>query len=101
MAASLTHRLAMFAIIEKWQQGGLSQKTFCEQHQVIPHVFHYWYKCYRGQHGPASSTTVSDSTELKLPAPSAEAAVELLLSCGHRIMFHQPVTASFIKALIN
>lgn len=101
MAAPLSHRLAMFAIIEKWQQSGLSQKTFCEQHQVIPHVFHYWYKCYRDQHSPASSIAVSHFTELKLPAPSAEGAIELLLSCGHRILFHQPVAASFIKALIN
>ena len=37
MGATTEHRNAMFALIENWQQSGLSQKTFCEQQQIAAH----------------------------------------------------------------
>jgi len=40
----------MFELIEQWQQSGLSQKAFCEQHSIRYYVFHYWYRRYRKQH---------------------------------------------------
>ena len=36
-------RERMFELIEQWQQSGLSQKAFCEQHSIRYYVFHYWY----------------------------------------------------------
>lgn len=101
MVAPLTHRLAMFSMIEKWQQSSLSQKAFCDQEQIIPHVFYYWHKSYRVQNAPLVETISSGFTELKAPVVFPEAGIELLLSSGHRILFHQPVAASFIKALIQ
>ena len=40
----------MFELIEQWQQSGLSQKAFCEQHSIRYYVFQYWYRRYRKQH---------------------------------------------------
>lgn len=89
----------MFSLIEKWQQSGLSQKAFCEAHQVKAPVFYYWYKCYRLQNNPL--VVQPSFIELRSDPILPQAAIEVLLVCGHRIFFHQPVTASFVKAVIS
>ena len=94
----------MYAHIEQWKQSGLAQKVYCEQQGVKYHVFHYWYKLYRDQHLP---THVEEQTK---PAPcfipltissSPAAFVELHLSGGHRLLFHQPISAAYLKTLIR
>ena len=101
MRAATEHRTTMFSLIESWQQSGLSQKAFCKQHQIVSHVFYYWYKCYRTQNDVAALQPAKCFIELHSPGTQPEAAIEVLLSCGHRIFFHQPVAASFIKAIIS
>ena len=101
MRAATEYRSAMFSLIESWQQSGLSQKAFCEQHQLMPHVFYYWYKCYRSQNNISVVQPAKGFIEIQSQAIQPEAAIEILLPCGHRIFFHQPVAASFIKAIIS
>ena len=102
MRAATEHRTTMFSLIESWQQSGLSQKAFCKQHQILSHVFYYWYKCYRTQNDVAAFQPSKGFIELHNHlSPLPEAAIEVLFSCGHRIFFHQPVAASFIKAIIS
>jgi transposase-like protein len=102
MRATTEHRNTMFSLIANWQQSGLSQKAFCEQHQIVPHVFYYWYKCYRTQNKVPVAQPARSFIELHShPVISPETGIEVLLSCGHRILFHQPVAASFIKAIIS
>lgn len=91
----------MFNMIAAWQQSGVSQKGYCEQQGIRYHVFHYWYKRYR-------SSRVVDSKPGFLPlhiTPSAPFAavtgIELILADGRRLLFNQPVTADFIKAVIS
>ena len=93
-------REQMFSIISSWQQSGLSQKSFCEQHNIRYHVFHYWYKCYRDLQ---SSTKDEGFIPLKIQ-PSVNdscAYVELLLADGKRLLFHSPVSSDYLKALIS
>ena len=102
MRAATEHRNTMFSLIETWQQSGISQKAFCEQHQIVLHVFYYWYKCYRIQNEIPAGQSTKNFIELhSLSATSVEVGIEVLLACGHRILFHQPVAASFIKAIIS
>jgi transposase-like protein len=101
MRAATEHRTTMFSLIEKYQQSGLSQKAFCEQHQVVPHVFYYWYKCYRTQNEVTAIEPAKGFIELHSQAAQQAASIEVLLPCGHRIFFHQPVAACFIKAIIS
>jgi hypothetical protein len=101
MPAAPEHRSAMLSLIEGWQQSGLSQKAFCEQQQIKPHVFHYWYKCYRTQNNSVIARPAERFIELERPTVLPEPAIELLLTSGHRILFHHPVAASFIKAIIS
>lgn len=101
MRAPTEYRNTMFSLIENWQQSGLSQRAFCEQHQIVPHVFYYWYKCYRAQNDVAFVQPAKRFIELHAHNTQGEAAIEVLLLSGHRIYFNQPVAASFIKAVIS
>ena len=87
----------MFSKIEQWQKSGLSQKSWCEKENIAYHIFHYWYKKYRAANdvgGPSAFV------ELKLDT-SAMACAELLLPDGRRLIFHQPVSSDFLKAIIG
>jgi transposase-like protein len=92
-------RQQKLAMIEDWSRSGLSQKQYCLQHNIAYHTFYYWYKRYR--------TASGDSTEGKslfVPLQAATfasvAPTELLLPDGRRLLFHQPVSADFLKTLI-
>ncbi len=97
-----TIRQQMFDMIICWQQSGLSQKAYCQQHNIRYHVFHYWYKCFRHLQ---SSAKDEGFIPLKIrPVNSiytASAVVELLLADGRRLLFHQVVTSDYLKALIS
>lgn len=92
----------MFSMIRGWQQSGVTQKAFCEEHDIPYHVFHYWYKCFRDAPSPAKE---QGFIALKIqPSSSVNtscAAVELLLADGKRLLFHQPVSSDYLKALIS
>lgn len=84
------------AMIANWQQSGQSQKQFCLQNNIAYHIFHYWYKVYRNQQADHSGSFVA----VKIAATASQSHVELQLTDGRRIVFHQPVSADFLKALI-
>ena len=88
-------RQHQFAMIVSWQQSGQSQKQFCLQNNIGYHVFHYWYKVYRNQQATDGGSFVALNI-----APQLQANVEVHLTDGRRIVFHQPVSVDFLKALI-
>lgn len=96
-------RETMFALIEEWKASDLSQKKFCEHHEVRYYVFHYWYRRYRGRHPKLVDNTPA-FIALQVNAatnslPSAGCA-ELILPDGRRLLFHQAVDADFLKTLL-
>ncbi len=100
MQKDFTAREEMFSMIRDWHQSGLSQKAYCEQHNIRYHVFHYWYKCFRDLQ---SSSRDEGFISLKIQ-PSANdscAYVELLLADGKRVLFHRPVSSDYLKVLIS
>ena len=40
-------RIQKLQMITAWQQSGLTQKAFCNAHNIAYHIFHYWYGVYR------------------------------------------------------
>jgi hypothetical protein len=88
----------MFTHITQWQQSGLTQKSYCIQNNIGYHIFHYWYKCYRDNYSPAKQTSF---IPLQVQPASTIPMVELLLSDGKRILFHQMVSSDYLKSLIN
>lgn len=97
----------MFALIEQWKTRGLSQKSFCQQHQIQYSVFHYWYKLYRKAHPQDTldnNPTHNASCFIPLHLQSALSTLshtELIYPDGRRLVFHQQVDAHFLKALIG
>ena len=92
-------REQMFKLIEQWQQSGLTQKAFCQQQSIKYHVFHYWYKRYREHAEPQGD--VSSFVELQIAKPSSAGSIEINYPGGIRIIFHEPVSSSYLKALIS
>ena len=93
----------MFSKIGEWQHSGLSQKAWCEKHQIKYHVFHYWYRRYRSS--DASPATQNQFIALQIePAATAIApsgCLELIMVDGKRLLFHQLVSTDYLKALIR
>ena len=87
----------MFEYIDQWQQSGLTQKAFCQKVNLSYHIFHYWYKRYRDKSIKPSSSFI----KLDVSAMSVAAQAELILADGKRLLFHQPVSADYLKALIS
>jgi len=93
-------REQMFNLIEQWQQSGLTQNAFCQQQSIRYHVFHYWYKRYRQQHANPQSNAAS-FVKLQIAKPIAAGSVEINYPGGIRLVFHEPVSSSFLKALVS
>ena len=97
MASNQEVQQQMFGLIEQWRTSDLTQKAFCEQSSLPYHVFHYWYKRYR-------LIDIKEPTsfiKLKVSASSITAQVELILADGKRLLFHQPVSSDYLKAIIS
>lgn len=101
MRATIEHRSSMFSLIENWHQSGLSQKAFCTQHQIAVHQFQYWYRLYRTKKEVGLTKTEQGFIELHPQGAIVQGTVEVLLNDGHRIIFHVPVAAAYLKAIIS
>jgi hypothetical protein len=89
-------------MITSWQQSGLSQKAFCEQNGIRYHVFHYWYKCFRDLQSPAKDEGfIPLSIQPSRAINGSCVHVELLLPNGKCLLFHQPVSSDYLKAIIS
>ena len=87
----------IFDMIDRWQQSGLTQKAFCREVNLPYHVFHYWYRRYR----ITESTPASPFIKLRVSTPSISSSMELVLPDGKRLLFYQPVSIDYLKALIS
>ncbi len=99
MRNNLETRQQMFETIELWKQSGLSQRAFCEQQFLKVHTFYYWYK----RHKQENNNDNSQSAFLKLQIAKLMAAssVEIHFPGGIRLVFHEPVSSSYVKSLIS
>ena len=93
-------RQQMFELIEQWKQSGLSQNLFCQQQSTRFHKFYYWYKCYRQQHD-VGEDNIAGFVKLKIEKPSVASSVEVHFPGGIRLLFHEPVSSNYLKALIR
>ena len=87
----------MFVRITQWQQSGLTQKAFCQQNDIAYHVFHYYYGRFRSNNNDQASSFI----KLQVAPGYVSTHTELVLVDGKRLLFHQGVSANFLKALIS
>ena len=91
----------MFEGISDWQQSGLTQKAWCEQNNIAYATFHYWYKRYRIQKQADQGSSSGSFVRLLLNRPATGCWCELELPGGSKLFFHQPVSAAFIRSLLD
>jgi hypothetical protein len=93
----------MFTMIASWKHSGLSQKDYCQQNRIRYYVFHYWYKRYRDQQSVSKEAEPAFVPLTVKPSLSDAtcASVEIVFADGKRILFHQPVSSNFLKAVIT
>lgn len=92
----------MFNMLTHWQLSGISQKAYCEQHDIKYHVFHYWYKRFRDSQANNKQAGKFIPIQIQHPISTTKnAGIELLFPDGRRLLFNQPVSADFIKAIIS
>jgi hypothetical protein len=93
----------MYALIEQWQQSGISQKAFCSEHSLTVLKFQYWHKRYKAEKLPDES---NEPSFIKMSVPVAQmhghsvGQAEVVFPNGIRILLHQEVSAHFLKALV-
>lgn len=97
MQKDTTVREQMLSMISNWQQSGLNQKSYFIKHGIRYHVFHYWYKVYRNAHALPEASFV----KLRVAPSLGSSVAELICTNGKRLVFHQPVAADYLKALIS
>lgn len=85
----------MFSRIRVWQQSGISQKKYCLEQNIAYHLFHYWYRKYREEQTEPPGSFIQLSSPVSSQIPFAE----FTFPGGARILFHQPVSIEYLKAL--
>lgn len=101
MRAGNDQRKTMLGLIEQWEQSGISQKDFYQQHSIPAHVFYYWHGCYKKQKAGVKKPVPSNKfVQLRPSLQPSASNVELQLANGNRIIFLQPVGVDYLKALI-
>ena len=91
----------MLRMIGCWKASGLSQKAYCEQNKIRYYVFHYWYKRFREQQDVVEDDSFVPLNIKPSTFPLSNSAIEILMPDGKRILFHEPVSADYLKALIS
>jgi hypothetical protein len=93
-------RQERYNMIADWQQSGQTQKQYCEAKNIPYHVFHYWYKQYRNNEEPPPAAPAG-FTAVRLPADTSSANAALVLPDGRCLVFYQPVSSDYLRALIS
>ena len=93
----LTLQRLMFSLIEVSKKSGKRQQEFCREKDIAYSKFQYWMKKYRDQSGMVEGNAfvpvfVKDQEKL-------ECVMELLFPDGKKLIFHQEVEASYLRAL--
>jgi hypothetical protein len=100
MSSKASIRQERYNMIVNWQQSGQTQRLYCQTQNIPYHVFHYWYKQYRNSQQSAPAA-LPGFTTFNLPAFSDSACAALVLPDGRRIIFYQPVSSDYLRALIG
>ncbi len=100
MAADITKQQLMFSLIEVWKKGDQTQQDFCKEKELNYQQFQYWLRRYKQTIEHGSSQPSFTQVKLKVQ-PATTGALELVFPDGRKLIFHQPVDASFVRSLIQ
>ena len=90
----------MFSLIEVWKKGDQSQQEFCKEKELNYPQFQYWLRRYKQTIDTGSSQRLFTQVSMKAQ-PVTTGSLELVLPDGRKLIFHQPIDASFVRSLIQ
>jgi hypothetical protein len=86
----------MTKAVNEWQHSSMSVTQYCEIHKINRAAFYYWRKKLLNPIEEDKSTKFQ-----VIQSPMAVNAIEYIHPGGHRVLFYQPVDASFLKNLMS
>lgn len=99
-SADTTTQQLMFSLIQIWKGSGKTQLEFCKEKNIAYSKFHYWLKKYNAHEStPDESPAFMAVTVKKQPVVRA-GTLEVVYPDGRRLIFHQDVDPSFVRALL-
>lgn len=91
----------MFPLIQQWEGSGLSQKAFCNDRGIKPHVFDYWLRRYREQ-GQLVDRAPCGFVSVEMDqVPSESVMAEVIYPDGTHLILKQGVSLSFLQGLLS
>src|SRR5690606_16019803 len=100
MAADISKQQLMFSLIEVWKKGDQTQREFCKEKELDHQQYQYWLRRYKQTIEPGSGQSSFTQVKLKTQALTA-GALQLVFPDGRKLIFHQPIDASFVRSLIQ
>ena len=93
----------MFSVVERYQDSGLTQKTFCKEEGFALSTLQYWMSRYKKQNQQSASGFPEAFVELKpqSPTPSFKDTMVLSYPGGVALTLHKDVELTLLKELIT
>lgn len=88
----------MYPLIEQWQNSTKSRKEWCEQHDIAPHVFHYWLQKYREQYNQAPAFIPLQTEKL---TTTGNHVIEIHYPNGVYLRLEKPVSPNLLQQYIQ
>ena len=91
----------MFTLIEQWEKSVTSQKEFCTQHDLRPHVFYYWLNKYKRMRSTSRSGFVPVEISAGEAQPKDQGEIQIQYPNGVMVILRESVNISRLRALIK
>ena len=88
----------MFPHIEVWRASGLTQNSYCAQHQSPAYIFSDWHKRYKLQKSASIQKGFVAVNLLAGQTLPGSISMELVNPNGTRLLFHSGLILNLLKA---
>lgn len=99
-STDLTLQQLMFSLIEVWKGSGKTQRDFCQEKEIAYSKFQYWLRKYNEDQPTCNESPGFVAIPVRKQDQRAAGALELVYPDGRRLVFHQDVDPSFLRALL-
>ena len=92
-------RINMFALVEEWQQSGLTQVVFCENKKISPNTFTNWHNKYKQQ--PNALVKAFIPVTIARNEQTSCGEIEIHYPNGVRVVLPNNSDLSMVRTFIN
>ncbi len=100
-STDLTLQQLMFSLIEVWKGSGKTQRDFCKEKEIAYSKFQYWLRKYNEDQPGGNESPGFVAIPVRRQPDERAASLELVYPDGRRLIFHQDVDPSFLRALLS